>query len=297
MPRKIVIFGARGQVGWELQRSLCCLGQVVPVNSSEANLSRPEDLRALLADVRPAVIVNAAAYTAVDKAESEVDQARMVNEIAPAVLSEESKKLGSLFIHYSTDYVFDGESDSPYTELSPTAPLNVYGMTKLAGDQAVLGAGGKHLIFRTSWVYSTRGSNFLLTMLRLAKEQPILKVVSDQIGAPTSALLIAQVTAAALSQMLAPGTDLSTQSGLYNLTSSGVCSWYDFAREIFFIGNSLWGNQQPQLKAISSTEYPRPALRPKNSHLSGERLRQSFGIEVPVWQVALRTVLESMGNE
>lgn len=294
MSRKIIIFGAQGQVGWELQRSLCCLGQIVPVSSSDVDFTCAEKLRAFLAEVSADVIVNSAAYTSVDKAEVDVEQARLVNAVAPAILSEEAKNNGSILIHYSTDYVFDGKSNQPYTESSPTAPLNVYGKTKLAGDEAILRSGCKHLIFRTSWVYSTRGNNFLRTMLRLAEEKNSLSVVSDQIGAPTSASVIAQATATVLAQITAPNAALEVASGIYNLTAAGACSWFDFAKEIFEQSHMLWGTKKPSLESILTRNYPRPALRPENSCLSGKKINQVFGIQMPGWEASLRKVLEGM---
>lgn len=297
MPNKILIIGRNGQVGWELRRTLSVLGQIVPVEYPEIDLTKPETLRTVIAGVKPTVIANAAAYTAVDKAETETALAEAINATGPAVLAEEAKKLGALLVHYSTDYVFDGTGDQPRSETSPTGPLNVYGKTKLAGDEAIIASGCQHLIFRTSWVYGSRGSNFLLTMLKLAKERESLSIVSDQVGAPTTSVSIAQATAAVLSQVLAPGAGINVRSGVYNLTNSGEASWFDFAKAIFAKSHMLWDAPQPTLTAISTSAFPRPAQRPLNSRLSGEKVETIFGVVLPHWEAALDITLEQLVSQ
>ena len=245
--------------------------------------------------LHPQVIVNAAAYTAVDKAETEQDLAMTINGTAPGVLAEEARKLGALLVHYSTDYVFDGAGSSARTESDPTGPLNVYGKTKLAGDLAIQASGCDHLIFRTSWVYGTRGNNFLLTMLRLAKERKQLSIVSDQIGAPTTSECIAEATTSVLAQVLSPaGPGIKGRSGIYNLTSGGETSWFGFAAKIFELAQSALGIEAPKLEAIPTSAFPRPATRPMNSRLSGDKLAASFGLRLPDWEFALALVLESL---
>ena len=289
MPNKILIIGRNGQVGWELRRTLSVLGQIVSVEYPEIDLTKPESLRAVVAGVKPTVIANAAAYTAVDKAETETALAEAINATGPAVLAEEAKKIGALLVHYSTDYVFEGAGNAARTETSPTGPLNVYGKTKLAGDQAIAASGCEHLIFRTSWVYGARGANFLLTMLKLAKERESLSIVSDQVGAPTTSVSIAQATAAVLAQVLAPGKGIDGRSGVYNLTNGGEASWFDFAKTIFAKSHMLWDAPQPTLTPIPTSAFPRPAPRPLNSRLSGEKLEKTFGVTLPHWETALGT--------
>jgi dTDP-4-dehydrorhamnose reductase len=297
MPNKILIIGRNGQVGWELRRTLSCLGQIVAVEYPEIDLTNPESLRTVVAGVKPTVIANAAAYTAVDKAETETALAEAINATGPAVLAEEAKKIGALLVHYSTDYVFDGAGNDERTETSPTGPLNVYGKTKLAGDQAIAASGCDHLIFRTSWVYGARGANFLLTMLKLAKERESLSIVSDQVGAPTTSVSIAQATAAVLAQVLAPGKGIDGRSGVYNLTNGGEASWFDFAKTIFAKSHMLWDASQPTLTPIPTSAFPRPARRPLNSRLSGEKLEKIFGVTLPHWEAALDLTLETLAEQ
>ena len=295
--RKILIFGRVGQLGWELRHKLACLGEIVSLEFPEVDFTRPDSLRTAIHAHQPAVIVNAAAYTAVDKAENEPELALAINGTAPGILAEEASKINAVLVHYSTDYVFDGSGNSPWLESDFPAPLNVYGQTKLVGDRAIHSSGCDHLIFRTSWVDGARGNNFLLTMLRLAEERDQLSVVDDQIGAPTSAESIAQATACVLSQVLSPtGAGISNLSGIYNCTNAGEASWYAFARAIFAQAEERLGKPQPKLTPIPTTAFPRPAERPRNSRLSGEKLAYTFGVEMPHWETALGLVLETLAE-
>jgi dTDP-4-dehydrorhamnose reductase len=295
--KKILIFGRTGQVGWELRRTLSCMGEVKALEYPEVNFAQPETLRAVIQAERPRVIVNAAAYTAVDKAESEPELAMTMNGHAPGVLAEEARKLGALLVHYSTDYVFDGSGTEPRDEEASPAPLNIYGRTKLAGDQAIQASGCEHLIFRTSWVYGARGHNFLLTMLRLARERTELRIVDDQVGAPTTSGCIAQATAAVLAQVLAPaGKGIDGRSGIYNLTNGGATSWCGFAQAIFALAQSPLAITPPTIDPILSSSYAQPAKRPSNSRLSSEKLDHVFGVRLPEWTEALSLVIESLAG-
>jgi dTDP-4-dehydrorhamnose reductase len=292
---RILIFGRIGQVGWELRHKLACLGQVSSVEYPEVDFTNPDSIRSAVRAVEPAVIVNAAAYTAVDKAESELQLATAINATGPGVLAEEAKRLGGLLVHYSTDYVFDGSKRTPWFETDAPNPLNVYGRTKLAGDQAIQASGCDHLIFRTSWVYGARGNNFLLTMLRLGKERSELRIVDDQIGSPTSSECIAQATSNVLAQVLSPGgAGLQGRSGIYNLTSSGETSWFGFTKVILAEAAVRFGSPLPNLVPILTADYPTPAKRPANSRLSCQRLEQTFGVTLPHWEHALSLVLDTL---
>jgi dTDP-4-dehydrorhamnose reductase len=292
---KILVFGRIGQVGWELRHKLACLGQVTAIEYPEIDFSKPDSIRTAVRAAKPVVILNAAAYTAVDKAESDPELATAINATAPGVIAEEAKRLGSLLVHYSTDYVFDGAKQCPYVEADAPNPINVYGKTKLAGDQAIQAVGGDYLILRTSWVYGARGSNFLLTMLRLAQERPELRIVDDQIGTPTSSECIAQATANILAQLLAPsGRGLDGRSGIYNLTTTGETSWFGFAKALLTESSGTFGFTVPHLIPIKTSEFPRPAKRPANSRLSCQRLEQTFGVTLPPWEDALSLVLETL---
>ena len=290
---KILLIGKEGQVGGELSSLLQPFGELIVFGEKDLDLTRADRIREKLRDVRPHVIVNAAAYTAVDKAEEEPDLALAINGTAPAILAEEAKKLGASLVHYSTDYVFDGEKQEPYTEEDSPNPLGVYGRTKLAGDEAIQSTGLPHLIFRTAWVYGLKGKNFLLTIQRLAKERDELKIIDDQIGPPTWCRTIAQTTANVLTQVLpqsSPG-DLSSfeqASGLYNLVCAGQTSWFGFARAILEASSS---SQDTKLTPIPTSEYSTPAKRPQNSVLSTEKLRSAFGIVPPAWDVTLKYCL------
>jgi dTDP-4-dehydrorhamnose reductase len=278
-PRKILLTGKNGQVGWELQRTLAPLGEVVAVGRQVLDLSNPDSIRATIREIKPDLIVNPAAYTAVDMAESEPDLAMAINGVAPGIMAEEARKLGAALIHYSTDYVFDGRKTAPYTEDDAPNPINVYGKTKLVGEDAIRAAGIPHLILRTSWVYGTRGKNFLLTIRRLAQERDELKIVDDQIGAPTWSRMIAEATGQITAQLR---SDLMDVSGTYNLTAGGQTSWHGFTREIL-------RNMQlaTKLTPIPSTAYPLPAARPRYSILSGNKLSTTFGLRLPTWNTSL----------
>src|SRR5580698_262471 len=256
--QRILILGAGGQVGTELQRSFANAGDVTALDRKTADLSKPEELRPLIHQLQPNVILNAAAYTAVDRAESEPELALRINGEAPRVLAEEAVKLNALLVHYSTDYVFDGSKTSPWVESDTTNPLNVYGKTKLAGEQAIEETGGRYLIFRTSWVYGPHGHNFLLTMLRLGRERDQLKIVDDQFGAPTSSAAIADATRAVIEKAASGDTG---NSGNYHMTCGGETSWCGFAREIFARQALQTGGKSPQILPIPSSEYPVPAAR------------------------------------
>jgi dTDP-4-dehydrorhamnose reductase len=288
---RILIFGRVGQVGWELRHKLACLGQVSSVDFPEIDFSKPDTIRDAVRAAEPTVIVNAAAYTAVDKAEAAPEPAWAINAAGPEVIAEEAKRLGALLVHYSTDYVYDGSKPGPWVEEDKPNPLNVYGKTKLAGDEAIAAAGGDYLILRTSWVYGARGANFLLTMLRLAKERPELRIVDDQSGSPTTSECIAQATADILSQVIAPGGGLAGRSGVYHLTSSGVTTWFGFAKA--FLSKQAGC---PKLTPITTSEYPIPATRPVNSVLSCEKLAETFGVRMPSWELALDLVLETLAE-
>jgi dTDP-4-dehydrorhamnose reductase len=292
---RILIFGRIGQVGWELRHKLACLGQVSAVEYPEVDFTNSDSIRKAVQAVEPAVIVNAAAYTAVDKAETELKLATAINATGPGVLAEEAKRLGSLLVHYSTDYVFDGSKPTPWVETDTPNPLNVYGQTKLAGDQAIQSSGCDHLIFRTSWVYGARGGNFLLTMLRLAKERTELRIIDDQIGSPTSSECIAQATADVLSQVLAPcGVGMQGRRGIYNLTSGGETSWFGFTKAIMTQAAARFGSPLPNLVPITTADYPTPAKRPANSRLSCRHLDETFGVRLPHWEQSLDLVLETL---
>lgn len=283
---RILITGKTGQVGYELERSLQGLGEIIAVDRSEMDLTDLDQIRDTIRRVRPTLIVNPAAYTAVDKAESEPELAMRINGEAPGVMAEEARKLGAALIHYSTDYVFDGSKDSPYVETDPTCPMNVYGLSKLAGEQAIAATGIPHLILRTSWVYSTHGKNFLLTMRRLAQEREELSIVSDQFGAPTWSRTIADTTAHMVAQNLAAADQAawwSERSGLYHLTAQGSTTWFGFTEAIMAHPSV---NKKPFLKPILSQDYPVPAKRPTNSVLSSQRLIDTF-CTLPQWQDAL----------
>jgi dTDP-4-dehydrorhamnose reductase len=271
--RKILLLGKNGQVGWELQRTLAPLGNVVALDQEELDLVRVGDIRSTVQELKPDIIVNAAAYTAVDKAESEPDLAMAINGDAPGVLAEEAKKLGALLVHYSTDYVFDGTKDTPYTEEDIPNPLNVYGKTKLAGEQAIQALNGNYLIFRTSWVYGTRGQNFFLTMLRLAREHEEIRVVDDQVGCPTWCGSIAERTANVLSNLI--DKYHFEHNKIFHLSSVQAVSWFSFATKIF----SVFKNEQFRLKRIipiNSSQYMNLARRPKYSVLSNQKIIQTF---------------------
>jgi dTDP-4-dehydrorhamnose reductase len=291
---KILLLGKNGQVGWELQRSLAPLGEVLALDSKSTDCCGDlNDLEGIAATVRayaPDVIVNAAAYTAVDKAESEPAQAQRVNAEAVAVLAHEAQQLGAWLVHYSTDYVFDGSGTQPWQEIDAVAPLSVYGASKLAGEQAIQASGCKHLIFRTSWVYAARGNNFAKTMLRLASERDSLSVIADQFGAPTSAELLADVTAHAVRSAMAK----PELAGLYHLAAGGETTWHSYACFVLeraaAAGIAL--NVAPQqVAAIATSAYPTAAQRPLNSRLNTDKLQQAFALQLPDWQAGVARML------
>lgn len=287
----ILLTGKNGQVGWELQRALQPIGKVTACDHAGLDLADAAAVRRRLDEVRPDVIVNAAAYTAVDKAESEPERAHAVNAAAPALLAQEAARRGALLIHYSTDYVFDGAKAAPYVESDPPHPLGAYGRSKLAGEEGIRAAGCDHLIFRTSWVYAARGANFLRTILRLAAEREELRIVMDQVGAPTWARLIAEATALALRQALAERRHGRFESGLFHLACAGETSWHGFASAI------VEGRQGLRVKAvtpITTAEYPLPAARPASSRLATDKFRARFGLALPDWRDCLQLCLEEI---
>lgn len=295
---KILLLGANGQVGWELQRALSPLGQVKICTRQEADLENLDALRSLVQSESPQIIVNAAAYTAVDKAESDVDRARCINARAVGVLAEEAARLGAWLLHYSTDYVFDGKkAEGAYTEYDPIDPASVYGMTKWEGEQAIRASGCLHFILRTSWVFATRGGNFAKTMLRLAGERSELKVVADQWGAPTSAELIADVTAHLIQRIKLDAQWTAQQSGTYHLTAAGHTNWHAYAQLV--LGEALaagWNGAATvdNVLPIPTTAYPLPAPRPANSRLDTSKLCTTFGLNLPPWQFHVKRMVAEL---
>ena len=307
MTPKILLTGKNGQVGHDLQRFLPRLGEVVALDRQQLDLSRFDEIRRVLREIRPALIVNAAAYTAVDLAEKEHSLAQAINAEAPAIMAEEARRIGAALVHYSTDYVFDGIKNSPYEEADPTEPINIYGKTKLAGEQAIRDSGARHLIFRTAWVYSTRGKNFLLTILRLATEREELRIVNDQIGAPTWSREIASATAEVLQKFFDRTGNVSAWAelgGTYHITAGGETSWFEFAKAILeeakkqatspaaWLAEATHG--RPLLSRvvtpITTAEYPTPARRPAYSVLSNIHTVRTFGIELVDWRTQLHRV-------
>ena len=293
---RILLTGANGQVGWELRRTLSSLGEVVALDSKAMNLADVAAVRQKLRDIAPGIIVNPAAYTAVDKAEHEADLAYAVNAIAPGVLAEEANTLGALLVHYSTDYVFNGSGATPWREDDGCNPLNVYGASKLEGERAIQATGCRHLIFRTSWVYGARGSNFLLTMRRLMREKPELKIVADQIGAPTWCRDLAEATAQVLAQINSPTDEIGKTGpwGVYHMSNAGETSWHGFAEAIQARGTSNESPASARLLPIPGSEYPTPASRPLNSRLNNDKLEQTFGLRLQDWRAALALCLDEM---
>jgi dTDP-4-dehydrorhamnose reductase len=291
---KILLFGKNGQVGWELQRSLAPLGDLVALGSRETDLHadflQPERLAETVRAVRPDVIVNAAAYTAVDRAESDRDAAHCVNAIAPGVLAQAAQACGAWMVQFSTDYVFDGSGTTPWRESDPTGPLSVYGATKLEGEQRVMQAGARHLVLRTSWVYGARGGNFARTMLRLAQERDRLSVVDDQFGAPTGAELLADVAAHAVRSVL----DRPALAGLYHVAAGGETTWHGYARHVLAQAQAqglALRVTSDRVEAVPTSAYPTPARRPANSRLDTGALRRAFGLTLPDWRVGVDRML------
>ncbi len=296
---KILVTGRDGQVGWELQRSLAVLGEVVAVGRAQVDFADAESVRRCVRTLQPDLIVNAAAYTAVDRAETEALQAFAINAEAPGVLAREAAALGAGLIHYSTDYVYDGSKRGAWVEADPVAPLGAYGRSKLAGEQAIAAAGAAHLVLRTSWVYASRGANFLRTMLRLAREREELRVVADQFGAPTWARCIAEATAAVVARAgtgrAAVAAALGERGGVFHLSCAGQTSWHGFAVRIF----QRIEDPQRRLRtvaAIGAADYPTPARRPANSVLDNGRLERAWGVRLPAWDQALAMCAADMGG-
>ena len=287
---KILLFGRIGQVGWELRRTLAPMCRLVCVDYPEVDFTNPGSIRKWMDEAAPDIVVNAAAYTAVDKAETETALASKINAEAPGVMAEEARKRRALLVHYSTDYVYEGTKTTPYVEDDPPNPQGAYARTKLAGDRAIQQVDGDHLIFRLCWVYGARGGNFLLTMMRLAREREKLRVVADQVGCPTWSRLIAETTALALKQVVGAG-GVGTAKGVYHLCASGQTSWHGFARAIV----DLMPPEQRkcrEVEAITTAEYPTPTKRPAYSVMSCAKLERVFGLRLPDWHDGLRLVLE-----
>jgi len=311
MKPRILLIGRNGQVGTELALLLPRLGELIALNRQELDLTKPIDIRRTIQEIRPQWIVNAAAYTAVDRAESDESTARAVNEQAPAVMAEEAKKIGAALVHYSTDYVFDGGKKSPYEETDTPNPINVYGKTKLGGESAVQESGALHLIFRTEWVYATQGRNFLLTILRLATQKQELRIVADQIGSPTTSREIAAATVTAVSQLMDRESVLSlaTSGGIYHMTAEGETSWYEFTKAILEEASPetehlSWVNAATkgmpltkQVLPITTAEYPTTARRPAYSVLSTRRLHDRFGVRLPPWRAQLQSLFSPDSSE
>jgi dTDP-4-dehydrorhamnose reductase len=288
---RVLLLGAGGQLGLILARTLPREFEVTALTRAELDFSSPDAVRAAVRAHRPQIVVNAAAYTAVDKAETEREPARLVNTVSPGVLAEELAPSNGWLIHYSTDYVFDGSGIEPWRETDPTGPLSVYGQTKLDGELAIAAAGCRHVILRTSWVYAAEGRNFLHTMLRLGRERELLKIVDDQIGAPTSAEALTDATLAVLRQIAPVGEDRAA-SGVYHLTCGGATSWCGFAKAIF----ATFAAQQraPAVVGIPTSAYPTPAMRPHNSRLNCEKFTEQFKFRMPHWESALASVAEEV---
>jgi dTDP-4-dehydrorhamnose reductase len=298
--KRLLLLGANGQVGWELQRSLAPLGEVIACDRREADLSDPGKISDLILKLRPQFVINAGAYTAVDKAEADLDGARLVNAEAVAAMAIASAKSNAWLVHYSTDYVFDGEGDVPYLEAGETNPKNVYGQTKLEGEEAIRASGCQHLILRTSWVYATRGNNFAKTILRLARERSELKVVADQIGAPTSAELIADVTSHMLFRLTHDSQLNAVASGTYHLVARGETSWHGFARFLIDEASKLGIELKCPADCISpigTADYPLPARRPANSRLDTSKLQRTFNLTLPEWQHHARRLVHELAGQ
>jgi dTDP-4-dehydrorhamnose reductase len=299
LPR-ILLIGKNGQVGWELRRTLAPMARVLPVDYPEIDLANPDSIRACVRAQSVDLIINAAAYTAVDKAESELELAMKINGAAPRILAEEAKHAGARLIHYSTDYVFDGNKTEPYLETDAPNPLGAYGRSKLAGDEAVRASGVAHLIFRLCWVYGARGQNFLLTIQRLAREREKLRIVADQVGCPTWSRMIAEATAFATRTFLSAGpkrhsaesiNDADSLIGTYHLASQGITNWHGFTSAIVD-AMPLETRKCREIEAITTSEYPTPARRPAYSVLNCEKLARTFGLRLPDWREGLNCVLE-----
>jgi dTDP-4-dehydrorhamnose reductase len=293
---RLLVTGANGQIGWELARSLMPLGHVTAMDRDACDLARPETLPTIVRDAKPDVLVNAAGYTAVDQAEREEPLATLINATAVGVLAQTAREIGALLVHYSTDYVFDGAKNGPYVEDDPPRPLSAYGRSKLAGETAVRDVGGDHLILRTSWVYAARGRNFLKTVQRRARAGESLRVVDDQIGAPTWSRNIADATAHVIGQARRERTGGQFHSDVLHMTAAGSTSWHGFARAIVeYASARAPASAATEVHAIASRDYPAPAIRPKNSVLCGKRLCERFGLALPDWRVGLTACLAEDG--
>jgi dTDP-4-dehydrorhamnose reductase len=302
---KIVIVGRNGQLAWEANQRFQGLGQIICVGRPELDLLDAEGVRAEIRRIKPSILVNAAAYTAVDQAESEPEAALKINSEAPAAMAEEAKRLGALFITYSTDYVFDGKSASPYKEADATDPLNVYGASKLSGERAVEEVGGNYVIFRTSWVYGARGKNFLMTILKLAAQRPELRIVDDQVGTPTWSRDLADATRNIMEQLVMKsaaekipiGEVLGGRRGIYHMTAAGSVSWCGFAAAILEEMEKRASSKGSLAKIvpIPSSDYPTPAARPHNSRLHNDKLKKTFGVTLPPWRASLTAVMDELG--
>ncbi|WGS50614.1 dTDP-4-dehydrorhamnose reductase [Paraburkholderia sp. D15] len=293
----LLVTGSNGQVGFELRRSLAPLGRVIALDRNACDLTNPEAVRGAVAQWRPDVIVNAAAYTAVDKAETDADTAYAINGIAPGVLAEEARLLGSLLVHYSTDYVFDGRKDGAYTETDAVNPQSVYGKSKLAGEQAIAGSGATALVLRTCWVAGAHGGNFAKTMLKLGRERDSLRVIADQFGAPTTAALIADATAQIVARHWLHGRRETFPAGVYHLAAAGETSWHGYATEVLrsAAARGIELKVDPaRIEAIPSTAYPLPAPRPANSRLDTSKLRANFDIHLPDWRQGVQFLLDQI---
>lgn len=293
----ILVTGSDGQVGFELRRSLACLGNVVAFNRVECDLSVPDALRNIVRRIQPDVIVNAAAYTAVAKAETEADAAFSINAVAPGILAEEARALGSLLVHYSTDYVFDGSGAKPYVEDDTAHPLSVYGKSKLAGELAIAASGGQAIVLRTSWVAGVRGDNFVRAILRQASEGHSLRVVDDQFGAPTTASLVADVTAHIVDRAWLHGERAAFPGGIYHLAAAGETSWHGYATEIVRYAackGAVLEAGPASIEAVPTAAYPLDAARPANSRLNTRKLRETFGIHLPVWQAGVHHLIDQI---
>jgi dTDP-4-dehydrorhamnose reductase len=309
-PATILLTGKNGQIGFELERLLPRLGKLIALDRRDLDLSNSSEIRRMVQELRPRIIVNAAAYTAVDQAETDQDAARAVNAEAPGILAEEARKLGAALVHFSTDYVFDGLKKSPYVEGDPTRPASIYGQTKLAGEEAVRQIGAPHLILRTAWLYGTRGRNFLLNILRLASQQEELRIVNDQVGAPTWCREIANATASILQNLsIVPDlvSSLSNVSGTYHMTASGTTTWFEFAQairdeasrapsDLSWIAAATAGRPLivQRIVPITTAEYPTPAQRPAYSVLSNEHLSRTFNVHLPGWRIQLHSAFSNL---
>jgi len=292
---RILLVGSAGQLGRELQRSFAGEGELICCVRDEVDIADPDQVRNLVHTVAPDLILNAAAYTAVDRAESEREVAAAINAVAPRILAEEARRRDVLLVHYSTDYIFDGSKESPWLETDQPNPLSHYGASKLAGEQAITGVGGKYLIFRTSWVYGPHGKNFLLTMLRLGRERDRLAIVNDQIGAPTTSSALAGATSTIVRGVLGGKFGpADAWAGLYHMTCSGSTTWAGFARAIFARAGSLLGDHTPEVTPIASKDYRTPATRPLYSVLSNEKLAARFGVRLPPWEAGLDDTFERL---